>query len=61
LTATLTPINIVTQNSTLGVLITSDLTPAPGDVPTLVSVPEQPASAREIIRVDASRISVTIS
>jgi len=58
-TATNTPINIVTQNSAQSIIITSDVTANPGDAPTLLPA-DQPASTREIIRVDASRIAVTI-
>lgn len=59
-TATNTPINSVTQNSAQTIVITSDVTANPGDVPTLVAA-DQTATARQIIRVDASRIEVTIS
>lgn len=59
-TATNTPINVATQDASQIIVVTSDLTPNPGDVPTLVNVFTQAASDRQIIRVDASRIAVTI-
>jgi hypothetical protein len=58
--ATATPINIVTQNSVTNLAVESDLTANPGDTPTFVPT-NQAASDREIIRVDASRIAVTIA
>jgi hypothetical protein len=58
--ATATPINIVTGNAVTNLLVESDLTANPGDSPSFSPV-NQVASKREIIRVDASRIAVTIS
>jgi len=58
-TSTNTPINVVTQNAASFISITSDVTASPGDLPVLVPT-DQPATDRQIIRVDASRIDVTI-
>jgi len=58
-TTTLTPINLATNNAAALVSITSDVTANPGDPPTLTNV-DQFADDRQIIRVDASRIAVTI-
>ena len=41
------------------ITVTTDVTPAPGDVPTLLAA-DQPATKRQIIRADASRIAVVI-
>ena len=59
--ATCTPINIIVQNRSAGIVVLSDLTPNPGDAPVFVSDAVQPATDRQIIRVDASRITVVVS
>jgi hypothetical protein len=48
------------NGTALDIQITSDLTPDPGDAPAFASVPSQPASAREIIDLDGSRVTVVI-
>jgi len=58
--STSTPINVVTQNSSVDVQVLSDATAAPGDAPSFVDVALRAASTRQIYRVDASRIAVNI-
>jgi hypothetical protein len=53
-------VNRVVNDAAADISTLSDTTPAPGDVPALVSVAVQVANAREIIEADASRIAVTI-
>jgi len=44
----------------LDIVITSDLTANPGDVPVYAVAPSQPATDREIIDLDSGRVKVTI-
>lgn len=53
-------VSIVVGGTALSIVILSDLTPLPGDVPVFAAVPSQPAITREIIDLDASRVKVTI-
>ena len=59
-TGSIAAVSDAVGGTALSIVVESDLTASPGDVPVFANVPSQAAAVREIIDLDASRVSVTI-
>jgi hypothetical protein len=58
-TAVSTPVNVVTASSATTIGVLTAVTALPTDIPIFAAT-DQPASPRQIVRADASRIAVTV-